>query len=419
MSYLTGLKCLRCGEEYPITPMFQGCPKHEGDLVANLTPTYDYDGIRRAFSREALTNRPPSMWRYHEFLPPDEDQIVTLGEGFTPLLPCPSLGKEIGLQHLYVKDETRNPTWSFKDRMASSAVSMAGRFGGKVITGSSSGNAGSATAAYAARAGLDCVLFTTQQFPLAMKVQMQSYGTKLIAYPTIEDRWRMVKVCVDQLGWYPVTVFSLPMIGSNPYGVDGYKSIGYEIIEQLGWRAPDVVVAPVGAGDAFYGTWKAFQEWYDFGYIDKLPRMIAAEVFGPLQNALEKGLDYVEPVSSGPTVAISVGSYVSTYQALKVLHESGGVARRASDEEMVAMQKALGGQEGIYAEMSSVLSLAVVKGLIDEGVISQDDTVVSLLTSAGIKDPEVTARFMPDIPLIEPNLDALREMLEQAYKFAA
>jgi threonine synthase len=417
MSYLTGLQCLRCGAEYPIERLFQGCPRHKGALAANLTPTYDYEGICRTFSPPLLSSRPPSMWRYREFLPPDEKDIITLGEGFTPLVHCPSLGREIGLKHLYVKDESRNPTWSFKDRMASAAVSMARRFGAKVVTGSSSGNAGSAMAAYAARAGLDCVLFTTQQFPLAMKVQMQSYGTKLIACPTIEDRWRMVRVCADELGWYPVPGFNIPPIGSNPYGIDGYKTIGYELVEQLGWRVPDAVVVPVGAGDAFFGIWKAFREWHDLGYIDRLPRMFAAEVFGPLENALAKGLDYVEAMPWGPTVAISVGSYQSTYQALKVLKESGGVARRASDGETVAMQKALAAKEGIYAEMSSVLALAVVKKLVQEGIIGEEDTVVALLTSAGIKDPEVTARYMPEIPLIEPNLDSLREALQRTYNY--
>jgi threonine synthase len=417
MSYITGLRCLRCGAEYPVSRMFDGCPKHTGALVANLTPTYDYDAIGKVFSREALASRPPSMWRYREFLAPDEADIVTMGEGFTPLVPCTTLGREVGLKHLYVKDESRNATWSFKDRMASAGISMARRFGASVVTGSSSGNAGSATAAYAARAGLDCLLFTTQQFPLAMKVQMQVYGTKLIACPTIEDRWRMVRMGVDQLGWYPIPGYGMPPIGSNPYGVDGYKTIGFEIVEQLGWRAPDVVVVPVGAGDAFYGTWKAFQEWYRLGYIDKLPRMIAAEVFGPVAAALAQGLDYVPAVKYHPTVGISVGTYQSTFQALTAVRESGGCALEASDDEMIDMQKTLAAREGMYNEMSSVLSLAVTKKLAADGVIGEDEVVVALLTSAGIKDPEVTALHMPALPLIQPNMDSLAEALRNTYGY--
>jgi threonine synthase len=284
-----------------------------------------------------------------------------------------------------------------------------------VVTASSSGNGGSATGAYAARAGLESVIFTTQQFPLAMKVQMQAYGSKLIACPTIEDRWRMVKRCVEQLGWYPTAGFNMPMVGCNPYGVDGYKTLAYEIIEQLGWRAPDVVAMPVGGGDAFYGTWKGFQEWRDLGYVDKVPRMVAAEVFGSLTNAIAMGLDHVEPVPYGPTVGISAGTYTSTYQALKVLHESDGVSRRIGDDGMIAMQHALATTEGIYAEMSSVLSVAAGRQLAADGVIGEDDVVVAILTSTGIKDPETTSMLMPEIPLIETNLESLSEALERTY----
>jgi threonine synthase len=415
MSYVTGLKCIRCGAEYPVDRMFQGCPQHDGVLVANVTPTYDYDAIGRAFSREALRDRPPTMWRYHEFLPADEADIVTIGEGFTPLVPCPTLGKAVGLPNLYVKDEGRNATWSFKDRMASSAISMGRRFGAEVITASSSGNAGSATGAYAARAGLDCVLFSTQQFPLTMKVHMQAYGSKLIACPTIEDRWRMVKLCVERLGWYPTAGFNMPMVGCNPYGVDGYKTLAYETIEQLGWRAPDVVIMPVGGGDAFFGTWKGFKEWHDRGYIERLPRMIAAEIFGSLTNAVAKDLDHVEPVPYGPTVGISAGTYTSTYQALTVLRESNGLPRCVGDEGMIAMQRALATTEGVFAEMSSVLSVAAAKILAGEGTIDPDAVVVCVLTATGLKDPDTTARQMPEIPLIEPNLASLGEALARTY----
>jgi threonine synthase len=415
MSYLTGLRCIRCGAEYGIERMFQGCPRHEGDQVANVSPTYDYDAIRRAFSRESLKDRAPTMWRYHEFLPPDEADIVTIGEGFTPLVPCPTLGRRLGVPQLYVKDESRNATWSFKDRMASAAVSMAKPFSAEVVTASSSGNGGSATGAYAARAGLESVIFSTQQFPLAMKVQMQAYGSKLIACPTIQDRWRMVKLCVEQLGWYPTAGFNMPMVGCNPYGVEGYKTLAYEIVEQLGWRAPDVVAMPVGGGDAFYGAWKGFREWHELGYIDKLPTMVAAEVFGSLSNAVAKGLDHVEPVPYGPTVGISAGTYTSTYQALLVLRESDGVPQRIGDDGMIAAQRALATTEGVYAEMSSVLSVAAVEQLAADGVIGGDDVVVAVLTSTGIKDPDSTAKQMPEIPLIEPTLDSLSEALERTY----
>jgi len=416
-SYLTGLECVRCGERYPADRLFVGCGRHSGLEAANLTATYDYDGIGRSFSRRALAGRPHTMWRYQEFYPAAAGEVVTLSEGFTPVLHCPRLGARLGLRALYVKDESRNPSWSFKDRMASSAVSLAGRFGARVIVTSSSGNAGSATAAYAARAGLDCVVFTTQQFPQTMRVQMQSYGTMLAACATLEDRWRMVEQCVDALGWYPIAGYTLPMIGGNPYGTEGYKSIAYEIVEQLGWRTPDAVVMPVGGGDAFYAAWKGFREWQRLGYIDRVPRMIAAEVFGPLESALARGLDHVEPVPYGPTVAVSSGTYTSTLQALRTVRESGGLARRVTDEDIIAMQRELAELEGIYAEMSSVTSLAVLKALAAEGAVDEGASVVAVLTSTGIKHPEVTAAYLPEVPLIEPTIEGMSEALHHTYGF--
>ncbi len=418
MNHVTGFQCLRCNRVYHEQTMFKGCPHcAAAGKPSNVSVLYDYGALRRAFDPKTSERRPPTMWRYRELLPAEESQIVTLGEGLTPLLAVPRIGAQLALPKLFVKDESRNATWSFKDRMCSSAVSIAKELGAKVITASSSGNAGSATAAYAARAGLECVLFTLQRFPTAMKVNMQVYGTKLIACPSLVDRWRMVEKCVDTFGWFPTAGFMYPLIGSNPYAIEGYKTIAYEICEQLGWKAPDVMVVPVGAGDAFFGAWKGFNELRDFGIIETVPRMMAAEVLGPLENAIRKGLDYVAEVPYRESVGISVGMYTSTYQALKTIRDSHGVARSASDEEMVMMQKALAATEGVYVECSSVLAVAVAAKLAREGVISADQTVVCFLTAGGLKDPETTARFMPEIPLIEPTLEALERALATTYAY--
>ena len=416
-SRLIGLRCLRCGTLYPAGALYKGCPSclAEG-LPTNLEVLPDMDRIRREFDPKKIGNRPRSIWRYAEFLPADPKHAVSLGEGMTPLLKVPRLGRKIGVPNLYVKDESRNPTWSFKDRLAASAISMASEMGVSVVTGSSSGNAGAATAAYAARAGIPCVMFTTQQFPLAMRVQMGVYGTKMIATPTIKDRWRMVEACVDKWGWFPVTVFVYPLVGSNCYGIEGYKTVAFELADELG-HAPQHVVMPVGAGDAFFGTWKGFKEYRELGFIDSLPTMFAAEVFGPLENAMAKELDHLEEVPWGPTSAISVGLNTSAYQALVVLRESGGAARSPSEDEIVAMQKDLAESEGIYAEMSSVISLCATRRLVEQGKISPGDEVVAFLTSGGLKDPESTARHLPAIPLIEPNLDSLLSALNETYAF--
>ncbi len=417
MSFLTGLKCLRCGTEFPPQKMFRGCPNCRGRLVSNVACTYDYGRIKQAFKKELLAERPPTMWRYRELLPPDEENIVSLSEGMTPLVKCPSLGERLGLKNLYVKDESRNPTWSFKDRLASSSVSMALQFGAKGVTASSSGNHGASTAAYAARAGLDCVIFTTEDYPMTMRTLMQAYGAKVVSTPTRKDRWKLQEAFVEEYDWYSTAPFVHPPPGYEPYGVDGHKSIGFEICEQLGWRAPDKMVAPVGGGGSLYGSWKGFGEFFDLGFIDSKPQMIAAQVFGPLKNALAKGLDYVEEVPGRPTVAFSVGGTGGTYQALKVLMDSDGFAETASDEEIMEMQLELAATEGIYAEASGVLSLAVVKKLRDMGKVAQDETVVALLTSGGLKDPPTTQEYLPDIPLVEPDMDSLRKGLAEAYGY--
>lgn len=416
MTYLTGLQCPLCGKQYPIEVRPKGCTEHR-DTPSNLVPTYDYEAIYKAFDRNALPQRAPNMWRYREFLPARTEDIVTLGEGMTPLIPVPRLGKKIGVPNLYVKNETVNPTWSHKDRMASVAVSVAPRFGMNKITASSSGNAGSATAAYAARAGMDCIIFTIARFPEAMKTQMGVYGSKLVAMPTMQDRWKMVELLVDKYGWFNTAGFSSPAIGSNPYAVDGYKTLGFELCEQLGWRAPDAVVVPTGA-DLFWGAWKGFVDFRDAGYISQTPRMIAAETFGPLKNALEKELDFPEPVEGGPTVAISVGVNYSTYLMLKAIRDSGGDAEVAGgDEAIMEMQLELAKLEGLYAEASSVQSLAVVKRLREAGRIREDETVVAVLTSSGLKHVEVTSERLPAIPQPQPELEDLIQALESAYGY--
>jgi threonine synthase len=395
--------------------MFTGCPRCRADgHPANLEVVIDLDRARAGFDPARLASRPTSMWRYHELLPVDPDVAVTMGEGMTPLVPLTRLGREMGLPNLYAKVEGGNPSWSFKDRLASSAVSVARAMGSRVITGSSSGNAGAATAAYSARAGLPCVMFTTQQFPAAMKVGMAVYGTLLVAMPTIADRWTMVQAGVERFGWFPVTIFMYPLVGSNPHGIEGYKTIAFELVEQLG-RVPDHVVFPVGAGDAFAGAWKGFREYHELGVTDRLPTMLAAEVFGPLQTALEAGTEDVGEVPWGPTPAISVGLNTSAYQALAVLRASGGAAGSASDDAILAMQQRLAATEGIYAEVSSVLSLAALPGMVERGVLDPDATIVAVLTSSGLKDPDTTLAQLPAIPLGEPDLDAILDLLRDTY----
>ncbi|GAA4252978.1 threonine synthase [Dactylosporangium darangshiense] len=414
-----GLRCLRCDARYEPGAMFAGCPACAGrGTPSNLSVVYDDDALAKAVHDRP--REPGSLWRYRDLLPVAPQDVTTLGEGGTPLVPAPRLAAKLGLKELYLKDESRNPTGSFKDRLAAVAVSVARGMGMRVITGSSSGNAGAATAAFAARAGLPCVMLTTQQFPIAMKTQMAVFGTLLLAAPTVKDRWRIVGQAVERLDWFPVTVYTWPYFGSNCYGIEGYKTIGYEIVDQLG-RAPDHVVVPVGAGDAFTGAWKGFCEFRRAGVIDTVPRMHAAEVYGPLEHALAEGLDdCIEmPIGPDPTVAVSVGSNLSTFQALNVLRDTGGAARSADNAAMLQAQRDLAALEGIYVETSSALSVATIPRLVETGAVDPAGTVVAVLTSTGLKHSELTAAHLPSIPECGADLDSALDVLHSSYGFTA
>jgi threonine synthase len=415
------LRCIRCDTSYPVGEMYLGCPRcaQEGK-PSNLELRYDPDELKAsaktAHGAAVAGIGTDSMWRYLPLLPVDAENVVSLGEGATPLLAVPRLGARLGVPNLYVKDESRNPTGSFKDRLAAGAVSAARQLGKRVVVGSSSGNAGAAVAALAARAGLPCVMFTTQQFPLAMKTQMAVYGSYLIAAPTVKDRWSLMEAGVERFGWFPVTVFRYPYFGSNCYGIEGYKTVGYEIADQSP-VLPDHVIFPVGAGDAFSGAYKGLAEYAAAGVIAGIPRMHAAEVNGPLEHSLSEALDYVEdmPAPATPSVAISVGSTLSTYQALNVLHRTGGAARSASNAEMLAAQRDLATLEGVFVETSSALSVAVLPRLVADGVIDPDSTVVAVLTSDGLKDPETTSANLPPIPSSGADFESVIEVLRDVY----
>lgn len=413
-----GLRCLRCRAEFPAGALFKGCLRcRASGRPTNLTVVYDEADLRKALDQRDPA-APATMWRYHALLPlaAESERPVTMGEGWTPLVPAPRLGRKLGIPGLWLKDESRNPTGSFKDRLASAAVSVARAMGYRVITGSSSGNAGAATAAFAARAGLPCVMFTTTQFPLAMKTQMAVYGTLLVAAPTIADRWTLVEEGVDRYGWFPVTVFSSPYFGSNCYGIEGYKTIGYEIIDQLG-QVPQNVVFPVGAGDAFAGAWKGFTEYRDLGITDEVPKLHAAEVHGPLEHALRNNLeDCTEmPAAPEPSAAMSVATTISTYQALNVLRRSGGGACSATNTELLETQRQLASLEGIYVEASSALSVAALPRLISRGHVDPGSTTVAVLTSTGLKDPQLTADHLPPIPSCSSTLDSALAAIMETY----
>jgi threonine synthase len=407
------LACISCGTDYPLTHYATDCPAcRRAGAPSNLTVRYATPP-GTGLQRDALPRG--GLWRYADFMPLPAAEAITLGEGGTPLVDLSPLG----LGAVWAKDESRNPTWSFKDRLACLAVSMARALGARVIGSSSSGNAGAAVAAYAARAGLPCVVFTTKGAAGPMVTQMRSYGAMVFECADKADRWTLLTEAVERFGWYPTTAYFGPAVGSNPYGIEGYKTIAYEIAEALDWTVPDWCVLPVCYGDALYGMWKGFCELRALGWIDRVPRFAAAEISGSLEAALASGAAMPpERRRNEPTIAPSIGADQGTLQALAVLRATNGAAVTIDNAEMDDWQARLARATGLYAEPASVAPFAAIARLRAAGTIARDARVVALLTAGGLKDPEATARTLGAAPgLADANLDAACRALKQHYGF--
>jgi threonine synthase len=412
---VVGLECLRCHTVFEDARGFAGCPRcREAGVAVNLTVRLDLSALA-GLRPESLPSTPRGLWRYAAVLPVAAEHAVSLGEGATPLVRLERLGKRLGLPRLFAKDESRNPTWSYKDRLCAVAVSHAVATGARVITISSTGNHGASTAAYAARAGLPCVIFTLASVPETMKTLMQAYGAAVVACPTSEARWQLMREGIERLGWYPTSGFVVPPIGSNPYGIEGYKTIAWEIAEDLGWTAPDVIVVPSAYSDGLYGVWKGWVELQALGLVKDVPRMIAAEPFGPLANALERGLEAPELVPGGASVAFSIASRYGTWQGLTALKQSAGAGVRITDEGLFEAQRALAREEGIFVEPSSATSLTAVMQLAARKALDPEQTVVVVLTSGGLKDPGASRTWLPTVPDTPADFDGVLRVLREQY----
>jgi threonine synthase len=411
------LACITCGASYPLEHYAEDCPacRHAG-VPSNLSVRYA-ETPGGALARDALPALPRSLWRFADFLPLPAADAISLGEGATPLHDAAALG----LGDVWIKDESRNPTWSFKDRLACLAVSMARRLGATVIASSSSGNAGAATAAYAARAGLPCVVFTTRGAAGPMVTQMRAYGAMVFECADKADRWTLVSAGVTRCGWYPTTTYFGPAVGSNPYGIEGYKTIAYEIAEALDWAVPDWCVLPVCYGDALYGMWKGFEELRALGWIARMPRLAAAEVSGSLTAALVSGAA-APPVRrrNQATIAPSIGADQGTVQGLAALRRTDGAAVTVDDAEMADWQATVARATGLYAEPAAVAPFAAIARLRASGTIAPGARVVALLTAAGLKDPAASERALGAAPaLADGDFDAACRALKTHYGFEA
>jgi threonine synthase len=398
---LATLRCPRCDRiaDPADRRSYLGCPECR---LAGVPVNFVCDVPEQAV-HAALHGGPtdaPGLWRWGAALPVDARYAVSLGEGSTPLLPLPALGRHYGMPLLYGKNETVNPTWSHKDRLCALAVAAARAVGADTVAGASTGNHGAALAAYAARAGLRCVIFTLTTVPETMKTLMLSYGAEVVAVPESNQRYPLLAEGVERNGWFAGSNGTSPPVGSTPYGVDGYKTLAYELWEQLGGAIPDVVVFPVTYADCLSGAYRGFVDLRDAGLVDRVPRLIGAEIFTALGEALRHaahGDDRFGPVPTRGTAAFSISGAYTTWQAVHAVRASDGQAVTVSEEDMLATQHRIASSEGLFVEASSAVGVAAAGLLARAGLIGPEETVVCLLTASGLKDPSTARRRLPDI----------------------
>jgi threonine synthase len=347
---------------------------------------YDLDRAQESLTRESLRDRSPTLWRYEEVLPvEDRSNRITLGEGMTPLLKAERLGERLGLHHLYIKDESLNPTASFKARGMAVAVSMAKELGATKLAVPSAGNAAGALAAYAAKAGLEAFIFMPKDTPKANIIECEQTGAHVtLVDGLITDCGRIVGERKTAEGWFDVSTLK------EPYRVEGKKTMGYELAEQFGWELPDVILYPTGGGTGLIGMWKAFDEMERMGWIgSQRPRMISVQAEGcaPIVRAFETGLKSGAEIANAHTIAsgLRVPRAIGDFIMLDILRQSGGRAIAVTDEDLLAAVKEIGAAEGLFVAPEGGACLPALKQLIDRGEVSRDERVVLFNTGSGLK----------------------------------
>jgi threonine synthase len=417
MQRIASLTCIRCNAAYPVSATVSGCPKCLGTAPSNLRVKYTFEA-RRGWHIEASGSNARSMWRYGDMLPVPSRHAVSLGEGGTALAEAPRMAAKLGLVRLFIKDETRNPTWSYKDRLSTVAVSVARELGARVLATSSSGNAGASLAAYAARAGIPCVVLTSTDTAGPMLAQIRKYGAAVVPLADKAQRWPMLAEGVRRYGWFATSPYTAPVVGSHPIGIEGYRTLAFEIVEQLGGIAPDWCAMPVCYGDALAGLWQGFLDLKEMGVVERMPRLIAAEVHGSLTAALREGGDRIPNQPAGfQTLAISIGATQSALQALQALRQSNGYAVALGNDDLIAMQQELAASEGIFAELSGVMPLLAIRKLRREGTIAAGETVVAVVTASGLKDLDQSTPGTASETSIEGGFDTVIGFLRDRYGF--
>jgi threonine synthase len=370
------------------------------------------DAIAKKLEKKYIGKGKNLIHKYKWFLPIEKpNKVVTLNEGNTPFIKCKGIGTHLNLRNVYLKDETRNPTGSFKDRPITVGVTLAVHQGYKKVVTASTGNAAASLSAYAAKAGIECFVLVPNKVSLPKLFQILSYGARIISIDgSVDDCLNLLRKTHEELGWYPIPTSSL----FNPYQIEGSKTIVYEVCKQNNWKVPDWVILPVGGGDCITASWKAFKEFYELGFIDKLPRMVGVQASGcnPLARAYKNGVNQVKPVEPR-TIASSilVKNPPTGFSALKTVRESNGLILDVSDDEILTAQKLLASTEGVFAEPASATTIAALKKLASQNKIDRDDNVVCIITGTGLKQPEVFSLIHRKPVKIKPNIQEIKKMV--------
>lgn len=408
MGHVRGLKCRECGREYPVEPIYV-CEFCFGPLEV----VYDYKSIKKTLTRKNIEKREKSLWRYKELLPIDGEPQVGLKSGFTPLIKAERLAKELGVRDLYIKDDTvAHPTLSFKDRVVAIALTKAREFGFDTVACASTGNLAHSVSAHGARAGFRRFVFIPATLEPSKIVASLVYEPYVVAVDGNYDEVnRLCSEIANRYRWAFVN------INIRPFYAEGSKTHGFEIIEQLGWRAPDSVVVPCASGSLLTKIWKSFKEFKEIGLIKELDtKVFAAQASGcsPISTAIKQGTDVIRPVKP-ETIAksLAIGNPADGYYAVQAVRETGGYGEDVSDDEIIEGIKLLARTEGIFAETAGGVTLACTKKLIESGRIKKDETTVICITGNGLKTQEALNGRMVSPYYIKPNISSFEEVLEK------
>jgi threonine synthase len=410
MTFVKALTCRECGKPYPKLALHV-CE----DCFGPLEVDYDYEGIRGVLTRDEIARRPTSMWRYAELLPLDAPATVGTQVGWTPLVPAPRLARALGVATCWVKNDAVSfPSLSFKDRVVAVAMSKAVELGIKTVACASTGNLANSVGANAAAAGLEAVILIPHDLEATKVLATQIYGARVVAIRgTYDDVNRLCSEISGSRGWGFVNV------NLRPFYSEGSKSYAFEIAEQLGWRAPDHIVAPMAGGSLVTKIRKAFVEMHKLGLLDgKHPAVHGAQASGcgPIVEAVRAGRDVLRPVKKPDTIAksLAIGDPADGYYAIKAINESGGWAAHATDTEIVQGMRLLAETEGIFTETAGGVTIAATRHLIAEGRIKPADSVVVSVTGQGLKTTDPLVSVLPPPPVIGARLAEFNELISSS-----